>query len=321
MSLTLGHQTIKEQMLQTLYREGSSGTFLFIGPEGVGKKKLALELAQTFLCQSSEEKPCGHCGSCKRVMELKHESLVFIEPQNGMIKIEEANNIKEFLRLQGLTSKRFIVIDNAHAMNLPFANAVLKTLEEPPEGVYFLLISHQPKSILSTIKSRSRTIRFHSLSPREVQEICSQWDYRSENLIQRGQVNLIKNFLEEDKQKTLEQTLDFLKDLLFSAEILTSTDWRYQYKDKSQFLDFLSLAPLVIRDAMLLKADANKESLIFPDNQKSISELTAVSMEKLFALHDLIQKSVQEIKWSPDPIFAVEKMIYNLNHFERNSHA
>lgn len=321
MNLTLGHQNIKEQMLQSLYPERSSGTFLFVGPEGVGKKKLALELVQTFLCQNAVEKPCGHCGSCKRVMEHQHESLVFIAPQNGMIKIEEANNIKEFIRLQGLTAKRFVVIDNAHMMNLPFANAVLKTLEEPPEGVYFLLISHQPKSILSTIKSRSRTIRFHSLSPREVQEICLQWDYRSENLIQRGQVNLIKNFLEENKQKTLDQVLDFLKELFLSSDILTSTDWRYQYKDKSQFLEFLSLAPLVIRDVMILKSNAPKESLIFPDNQKSLTELTDVSLEKLFCLYDLIQKSVQEIKWSPDPIFTIEKIIYNLNHFERNSYA
>lgn len=318
---TLGHENNSEQMIQSLLKEGSSGTFLFIGPEGVGKKMLALELAQYFLCPNEQVKPCGYCGSCKRIRELKHESMLFIEPQNNMIKIEEATNIKEFLRLQGLSSKRFIIINNAHAMNIAFANAILKTLEEPSEGVYFFLISHQPKSILSTIKSRSRTIRFQGLKPEYVKTIAAEWGYHSENLVQRGQLNLIKDFVEEDKQKLLEQTIDFLKDLFFDKQLLTASDWRYQYKDKAHFLDFLSLAPLVLRDALVQKAAIDISELIFPANQKEIADLARLSLDQLFSMSELLQKATQDIKWSPDPIFLIEKIIYNLSQMERNLHA
>lgn len=318
---TLGHENIREQMIPSLQKEGSSGTFLFVGPEGVGKKMLALELAQYFLCQKEQIKPCGQCGSCKRVRELKHESLLFIEPQNNMIKIEEATNIKEFLRLQGLSAKRFIIINNAHAMNMAFANAVLKTLEEPSDGVYFFLISHQPKSILSTIKSRSRTIRFQSLKPENIRTITSEWGYRSENLVQRGQLNLIKDFAEEGKQKLLEETIEFLKDLFFDKQLLTASEWRYQYKDKARFLDFLSLAPLVIRDAMVQKAAVNSSELVFPDNQKAIADLATLSLDQLFSMSEFLQKANQDIKWSPDPIFLIEKILNNLNQMERNLHA
>lgn len=308
---TQGHQKIEELMLKSLQDDQQSGTFLFVGPEGIGKKKLALELAQFFLCQSKTG--CGSCGSCKRVKELTHESLLYIEPQNQLIKIEEADRIKEFLRFQGLTAKRFILINEAHQMNLSFANAILKTLEEPAQGVFFILISHQPKSILPTIKSRSRLIRFHSLSAGVVKKITQEWGYHSDNLIYRGQLHLIKEFIEDDKQNRFLQTLGFLQNLLFSKDILLQTEWRYHYKDKSHFLDFLSLAPLILRDALVLHWDKQSENLIFPQEKQEIEKLNQVSYEKIFQLSDFIKKVSRELKWSPDPVLLFENIICELN--------
>jgi DNA polymerase-3 subunit delta' len=315
----LGHEKLWDLIAKAIEADNQSGSFLFVGPEGIGKKKLAVALAQYFLCQT--ESGCGHCGSCKRAEELTHEGILFIEPQNQMVKIEEATKIKEFLRLRSLSKKRFIIINDAHCMNLPFANAILKTLEEPTDGVIFILITHQPKSILATIKSRSRLMRFQSLEPETIKTITKEWGYESHNFLNRGQVNLIKNFLEEEKVKVLQQSLGFTKDLFFNSNLILQSEWRYFYKDKGQFMDFISLCPLILRDALVMKWDKKSDNLIFPDNKNEIMELAKASEEKIFKLNDYFRKIAKDIKWSPDPIFLLEKIIFELNKQEGHVHA
>lgn len=319
-----GHDRVWNRMVQAIDSENQSGSFLFTGPEGIGKKKVAMALAQYFLCLT--ENGCGFCNSCKRVASesktkegsessdyLGHEGLLFLEPQNNIIKIDQAERVKEFLRLRALSKKRFIIINEAHRMNLSFANAILKTLEEPTEGVIFILLTHSLKSILTTIKSRSRVIRFHSLSEDEVKTVTQEWAYTSENFIYRGQLHLIKNLMEEEGQKTLLQTLKFIKELFLNPHLFSETEWRFFYKDKSQFMDFMSLAPLILRDVLVLKQDVDSFSLILPDNKKETLELVKVSVEKIFLINDFFRKTAKEMGWSPDPIFLLEKLICDLN--------
>ncbi len=146
---------------------------LLHGPAGVGKRSLALALAKRMLCsQPTPEGACGQCPSCSWFDQGAHPDFRLIEPaepdagEEGAgkkggrhIAIQEIRGLAEFLALaphQG--GWRTVVVHPAEAMNVPAANALLKTLEEPPSRVLIILVSHQPRRLLPTVLSRCRKV-------------------------------------------------------------------------------------------------------------------------------------------------------------------
>jgi DNA polymerase III subunit delta' len=143
---------------------------LITGPAGIGKAVLAHWMARTLLCESpaTGNAPCGTCASCRYAAAGQHPDLRVIEPIDPAD--EEAKpaewisveRIRALTRWSELSSHRggakVAVIVPAERMNAAAANALLKTLEEPPAGTYFLLVSHQPGRLPPTITSRCRRV-------------------------------------------------------------------------------------------------------------------------------------------------------------------
>ncbi len=161
----LGHEGQISSLLQVIEAGRLPSTLLFCGLEGVGKKKVALAMAQILVCEKREG--CGECPPCVRLDNGQSESLLLIsqEKRGSLIKAEESRQVLKFLRLKmdGGCS-RVIVIDGADRLNPHAANILLKTLEEPPERTYFILIASGLGAVLPTIRSRSQVIRFSPLS-------------------------------------------------------------------------------------------------------------------------------------------------------------
>ncbi|MCK6599252.1 MAG: AAA family ATPase [Bdellovibrionaceae bacterium] len=308
----IGHENIRVMLENTLLKEARSGSFLFLGPEAVGKKKTAINLVQKSFCLSHSA--CGTCGPCRRILAHQHEGLLFIEPQNQIIKMDEAEKIKEYLRLKSLSEQRFIIIDNAHCMNSSFANAILKTLEEPTSGVVFILITHQPRSLLTTIRSRTRVIRFKALQLSETRRITLELGYESNNFLQRGQLKFIEELLvvgEKKPASVISEMIAFIDEILFIPELICDSSWRVKFKDKNWFHQLLSLGPLILRDALILQKYPNSQDLlILSDLSEQLSHLSQAKEEVLLMLFDGFNLLQKEIKWSPDPILSLEKIIF-----------
>lgn len=157
----LGHENISTVLVDRLMENSLPHAMGFVGPEGVGKKKVALALAQYALC-IDKAPPCGHCGSCRRVAQLQSEALLLIKPDGAQIKLDQAHEVTEFLALRSQT-KRFVLIDDAHLMNSAFANSLLKIFEEPPLDTHFILVTPSLSALLPTIRSRLTAVRFFAL--------------------------------------------------------------------------------------------------------------------------------------------------------------
>ena len=149
---------------------------LIEGRRGIGKRALALHFAQALLCETPREDggPCGVCASCGYVRAGAHPDLRVIEPierdEEGNEKpVDEilVDRIRELIEFTQLTTHRqrakVAVIVPAEAMNANAANALLKTLEEPPPGTHLMLVSHQPGRLSATIVSRCQ--RFAAPEP------------------------------------------------------------------------------------------------------------------------------------------------------------
>ncbi len=177
-----GNSSVHATLLDAEIRGRLAPTLLFSGPSGVGKRLFALALAQNLVCEnlrSSEltnlgPRACGECGACQRIEKGQSESLLVVEPDGAQIKIEQARDILQFISLQKLGRARIIIIDQAHLLNNQAANALLKSLEEPPAGTYFILVTALAPSVLATIRSRTQTVRFRALTDDEIAEILGE---------------------------------------------------------------------------------------------------------------------------------------------------
>ena len=174
-----GHDQLVERFRHALAQGRLASTFLFVGPEGIGKRSFALGLAQALLCQTRDERqldPCGHCPGCAQVLAGTHPDLITLarpagksEIPVGLLKGDDTYPVEQSL-VFNLAMRPFYggrkvaILDDADFLNLAGANGLLKTLEEPPPGSVLILISTSADRQLPTIRSRSQIIRFQPLS-------------------------------------------------------------------------------------------------------------------------------------------------------------
>ncbi len=145
---------------------------LLHGPRGIGKHALALNLAQALLCESPapDNLACGECPSCRYAIAGQHPDLMrlellMIDPDEGALKavetigIDRVRALTDFVQLTSHRQRaKVAVIAPAERMNAAAANALLKTLEEPPPGTYLILVSDQPGRMPATVRSRCRRL-------------------------------------------------------------------------------------------------------------------------------------------------------------------
>ena len=148
--------------------------YLLYGPEGVGKLTLALAFAQAALCQrrkSGESEACGECAACRKVAHGNHADLTIVEAEEGKRWVS-IDIIREMERLASLapteSDYRIFIIPDMERLQERAANALLKTLEEPPPGVIILLLATEPDALLPTILSRCQLIALRPLPPEQI---------------------------------------------------------------------------------------------------------------------------------------------------------
>ena len=138
---------------------------LLLGPRGIGKTRYARALGAALLCESpaADGRACGRCDACGWVGAGTHPDLRVLEPEvdedtgkrSREIRIEQVRALAEFLVVGGHRgARRVVLVDPADAMNAITANALLKTLEEPGDGLVFVLVTSRPDALAATIRSR-----------------------------------------------------------------------------------------------------------------------------------------------------------------------
>lgn len=279
----LAHGEIVDQLARDLARgggdEAASITLLFAGPSGIGKKLAARALAQILLCD--EKSGCGRCGPCLRVEKNQHESFLLVEPDGTQIKIDQARAVLEFLQLRTWTGLRVIVIDQAQTLNIQAANALLKSLEEPPAGTVFILIAPSPSSMLATIRSRSRSVLFRPLSDGELRKLgpAPEWAVRAA----RGSAEKLARLQDQDEIELRSLAIETLKLFVSDKDFLLNPQWRDAVKDRASAARILGSWPAFLRDALLVQAGAG--DLVLNSDQaaliKMLAQLPKAGLEEL----------------------------------------
>jgi DNA polymerase-3 subunit delta' len=179
----IGHANICELLARAAGRDSLPPSLIFAGPEGVGKRSMAIALAQFLNCTNASnagagtgdsdparQDACGVCPSCKRIARGVHADVMQIVPgDSGAIKVEQVREAVERTAYRPFEGRRrVVIIDEADALVLQAQDALLKTLEEPPPASVFVLVTSRPDVLLPTVRSRCQRFRFGRLAPAEI---------------------------------------------------------------------------------------------------------------------------------------------------------
>ncbi|MEC7987331.1 MAG: DNA polymerase III subunit delta' [Myxococcota bacterium] len=172
--MLLGNEILRERLKRLAKTQRLHHCLLFEGPSGVGKSQTARWLAKLLNCEKGTV--CNNCWSCRTIEQDEHPDILNIglDPQRTapIISVRQARELIKKIQVHPYRAKQRVVILNpAEAMRIETANAMLKTLEEPPSSTTFILICSAAAQMIATVRSRSQRIRFRPVA----REVLSKW--------------------------------------------------------------------------------------------------------------------------------------------------
>lgn len=340
----VGQTHITETLRNALAQNRFPHALLLTGPRGTGKTTTARIIAKTLLCQNPQDyNPCGQCQSCLDIKDDKHLDVIEIDgaSNNGVDHIRELRETVGYMPSSG--AYKIYIIDEVHMLSSSAFNALLKTLEEPPEHVIFIFATTEVHKIPATILSRCQRFDFrnHTLSDikNHLLKICQQEGITFEDealwLIaqqakgsMRDSLTLIDQLISFSQGKlTAQRVLSALglTDRILLLDVLSAlaeqnekklTEHIERFKttglDPLLFIeDFLTL----LRNTLLVKMGAHQERSL----EISESDLLALqalaphlAKESIHLLFDVALSGHQRIASSFDPLLGLEMLLYKL---------
>ncbi len=321
----LAQDKAKNLLENSLSKQKVSHAYLFKGPSGVGKKRVALSFAALLNCsQTKDMESCGNCPSCRKLKSANHPDFLSIKPDGALLKINQIRQLKKDLSFPPFEAKfRVVLIADIHETmrRKEVANSLLKTLEEPPSNTIFILTTDESGGILATILSRCQVIPFSSLPINIVSHALCKDDVdpiEAQTLaaISEGSIGKARKLAKMNLLELRRQVVESLSAMDGRNPIAIETVFllaERTAKLKEDLLDFLELLKLWIRDLMIIAAQGEGAAIINHDLRHTYSTIKDNwNLSNLSDKVERINKTIKEVNHNCNKTFACEVLYWGL---------
>ena len=318
MTEIVGNNDLKKRLADDILEGTLAHAFIIEGARGTGKHTIARMCAAALACSrksdTDEPVPCLCCYECKKVLDGKSPDLIFIGTEDkATIGVEAVRFLREDVRnVPNDLDYKIYVIEDADKMTAQAQNALLLTLEEPPQYVRFFLLCENAGLLLETIRSRAPISRTQPIDTELIDEYIRAHDRRAAQMklssprdyaeLLKAAGNSIGSALEYLDPKTFSPVLEKRKLALEFIKAATSGNGSYsiitvlsKFSSKRDVLkDQLSTVSDAVRDLILLKKADNAPLCFFVDRNEAIELCDKVSLPFLFRLGEAISLTIDE---------------------------
>lgn len=321
----LDEVAVSESLKKIVSKKNIPHAFLFAGPKGTGKTSAARILAKIINCEDLKDgKPCDKCKQCNSITNGSNLDVVEMDAASHR-GIDDVRILRDAVKLAPVSGKKKIyIIDEVHMLTTEASNALLKTLEEPPEHVVFILATTNPEKLIETIRSRTTLIPFKKANNAEITKSLERVALGENLKIDKEALSAIADIADgsfRDAIKFLEQLIS--EDLELTKESIT------KYLTKNEFLDLDKFITLLLEKKLeeLLQItqdfetkgtnlDSFLESLIKKLRKALLAkvgvgenDIKNVSKNDLIKLIDLLNQAYKEIESTPIETLPLELAI------------
>ena len=296
----IGHNKAIESLKLSIINKTVSHSYLFQGEDGLGKKMVAYVFAKTLLCKEQKEEPCNRCVSCVKFHSHNHPDFFSIEPDKGLIKKGQIEEMIKSVSILPFESKRKVfIIDDSHKMNQEGKNALLKTLEEPPSYITIILISSSPNNLLPTILSRCQSVKFYPVKPIEIEDYLIRLYNKSVE-----EASFVSNFTKGSVGKSIElstsdkffqmrdQLIKILDSLIKGDKTKAFSSIPFFNENRDNIEEIIDIILYWFRDLLIYKEIGESHLII---NKDKLEYLSSQSFVDFNSINDIIEK-VEETK-------------------------
>ena len=317
----IGQSTLVNYLKSILASGRIAHSYIFTGPRGVGKKTISNIFAKALVCYEQKQEPCNICRSCGQFESGNHPDIYRVVSDKKTIGVDSIRDMQSDIKVKPFQGDRKIyIIDKADTMTVQAQNALLKTLEEPPEYAVIILLTSNISSLLPTVLSRCQLIKIPRLSPTHITSIVEK------NLAIPKEQALIYAKLSEglpgkalelagsqEYQQLREDVLNLIEKLIHAntLEAMGYTGFFEERRDRID--DVLDLLELWLRDILVYKENGKIDLIINMDRISTIKTLSkSFTTNKI---HDMIEK-VEDTKKMLNSYanfqMAIENMLVNI---------
>lgn len=282
----VGHKRIIGHLRNAIKLKRPSHAYIFHGEDGSGKRLVADIFAAGLLCESGGDEPCGKCRSCIQYENANHPDVLRVTHEKSVISVDDIRSqlVNEMQIKPYSSSFKIFIVDEAEKMNEQAQNALLKTLEEPPEYGVIILLSNNINAFLDTILSRSVALPFMPADREEIVRFLTSKkqvpDYRARMAVacSGGCPGLAYSIVDsEEFIDRREKSLGILRKIgkLDSESIFQiAKEWA---KEKEEIHFLIRLLEVWLRDVLYVKSTGKHERCMFSE-EKNVLDTQAWSL-------------------------------------------
>lgn len=299
----VGHKDIINYIRNAVLNDKVSHAYILNGERGSGKKLLANLFAMTLLCEQGGPDPCNQCHSCKQAESGNHPDIIRVTHEKpNSISVDDirtqVNNTVDIKPYQG--PYKVYIIPQADLMTPQAQNALLKTIEEPPEYAVFLLLTENAETLLATINSRCVMLKLRNIKDTLIKKYLMENlqipDYKADVCTAFAQGNMGRAIMlanSEHFNEIREEAVQLLKYIheMELNEIVSAVKNITVYK--LEIVDYLDIIMIWYRDVLLYKATKDVDKVVFKDQMTYIKEQARKSSYEGI---ELILKSLENAK-------------------------